>query len=177
MKFRRVVTGHDADGKSIFASDEMVEPIHLALAPGLEFHRLWGADSTPHYPDAGAPLPHSTYFPPLSGFRFIVFTTPPETAAAPADVPDPERAVAEAEEKLPGLLGHMEADNPGFHRTDSIDMLCVASGQIVLTLDDGAEVTLNPGDTIVQNGTRHAWRNPGSEPAVVVGVLLGASRT
>jgi quercetin dioxygenase-like cupin family protein len=71
----------------------------------------------------------------------------------------------------------MEPDNPGFHRTDSIDMLYVASGQIVLTLDDGAEVTLNPGDTVVQNGTRHAWRNPGSEPAVVVGVLLGASRT
>ncbi len=176
MKVRRVVTGHDANGKSVFASDEMVEPIQIALAPGLEFQRLWGGDSVPRYPDAGTSLPHSTYFPPLGGFRFIAFTTPPETAAAPADVPDVERAIAEAEEKLPGLLGHMEPENPGFHRTDSIDMLYVVSGQIVLSLDDGAEVTLNMGDTVVQNGTRHAWRNPSKEPAVVVGVIVGAER-
>ena len=75
-----------------------------------------------------------------------------------------ERAFAEAEERLPGLLGHMEPENPGFHRTDTIDMLYVASGQIVLSLDDGAEVTLSAGDTVVQNGTRHAWRNPGLNP-------------
>ena len=176
MRVRRVVTGHDATGKSIFASDEMVEPIEIALAPGLEFHRLWGADSTPHYPDQGALPPHLTYFPPLGGLRFISFTTPPQTNAAPADVPDVERAFAEAEEKLPGLLGHMEPENPGFHRTDTIDMLYVASGQIVLSLDDGAEVTLSAGDTVVQNGTRHAWRNPGTEPAVIVGVIVGAKR-
>ena len=63
MRVRRVVTGHDATGKSIFASDEMVEPIEIALAPGLKFHRLWGADSTPIR--IKALPPHLTYFPPL----------------------------------------------------------------------------------------------------------------
>ena len=173
---RRVVTGHDANGKSIVASDEIVEPIRLALAPGLEFHRLWGGDARPTYPDSGAPLPHSTYFPPADGFRFIAFTTPPATAAAQADVPDMEAAVAEAEQKMPGLLAPMEPDNPGFHRTDTVDMLYVVSGQIILSLDDGVEVTLNPGDTIVQSGTRHAWRNPGNEPCLIVGVIVGAER-
>jgi hypothetical protein len=26
----------------------------------------------------------------------------------------------------------------------------------------GVEVTLRPGDTVVQNGTRHRWKNPGT---------------
>jgi mannose-6-phosphate isomerase-like protein (cupin superfamily) len=177
MQVRRVVTGHDANGKSVFASDEMVDAIHMSLAPGLEFHRLWGGDTRPTYPDSGAPLPGHAYFPPADGFRFIVFTTPPSTAAAPVQVADPAAAFAEAEERMPGLLGHMEPDNPGFHRTDTVDMLYVVSGQIVLALDDGAEVTLNAGDTIVQSGTRHAWRNPGTEPCVIVGVIVGANRS
>ncbi|MEC7118185.1 MAG: cupin domain-containing protein [Actinomycetota bacterium] len=50
------------------------------------------------------------------------------------------------------------------------------SGEVVLELDDGVEVTLKPGDTVVQNGTRHAWRNRTSEPAVLVVVLIGAKR-
>ena len=50
------------------------------------------------------------------------------------------------------------------------------SGEIVLELDDGAEVTLRPGDTVVQNGTRHAWRNRTDKPAVLVVVLVGAKR-
>ena len=57
----------------------------------------------------------------------------------------------ELEMKLPGVVGHME-------------------------LDDGAEVTLSPGDTVVQNGTRHRWRNPGTEPAVMGVAIVGAHR-
>ena len=131
--------------------------------PRSEFHRLWGADSTPHYPDQGALPPHLTYFPPLGASGSILHHSAPDQRCARRR-PDVERAFAEAEEKLPGLLGHMEPENPGFHRTDTIDMLYVASGQIVLSLDDGAEVTLSAGDTVVQNGTRHAWRNPGLSP-------------
>ena len=49
------------------------------------------------------------------------------------------------------------------------------SGRVVLELDDGATVELGPGDTVVQNGTRHAWRNPFDEPATLVVVLIGAT--
>jgi hypothetical protein len=48
---------------------------------------------------------------------------------------------------------------------------------VVLELDDGVTVELGPGDTVVQNGTRHAWRNPFSEPCRMVVVLIGAERT
>jgi len=37
MGIRRVVTGHDGDGKAVFASDEVVEPITLELLPDTEF--------------------------------------------------------------------------------------------------------------------------------------------
>ena len=54
MKVRRVVTGHDEEGKAVFASDEQIEALTMALMPGAEFHRLWGADQAPTFPDRGA---------------------------------------------------------------------------------------------------------------------------
>ncbi|MDZ4265161.1 MAG: cupin domain-containing protein, partial [Mycobacterium sp.] len=50
----------------------------------------------------------------------------------------------------------------------------VLEGTVILELDDGAEVTLNPGDTVVQNGTRHRWRNPGDTPARLALFVCGA---
>lgn len=174
MRVRRVVTGHDSDGKAVFASDEEVEPVTVALSPGSEFHRLWGADEAPRFPDDGSMPPHVAYFPPVGGFRFGLFSVPPAASVAvPADL-DVESALAEMEEKLPGLAGHMEPDHPGMHTTATIDYEYVLEGEVVLELDDGAEVTLRPGDTVVQNGTRHAWHNRGDVPARLVVVLVGA---
>jgi len=55
-------------------------------------------------------------------------------------------------------------------------MHIVLSGELCMQLDDGVEVHLKPGDSVVQNGTRHAWHNRGSEPCVVVSVIVGAER-
>ena len=72
----------------------------------------------------------------------------------------------------------METDDPGMHTTDTIDLEVILSGEaVILELDGGAEKRFGPGDTIVQNGTRHRWRNPGSEPAVMAIFMLGAHRT
>jgi quercetin dioxygenase-like cupin family protein len=68
----------------------------------------------------------------------------------------------------------MEPDDPGMHTTPTIDFEVVLSGEVILELDDGAEVTLRPGDTVVQNGTRHRWRNEGSDPAVLAVFICGA---
>ena len=175
MTVRRVVTGHDDAGKAVFASDGLVEPVTVALIPGGAFHLLWGADQPPTFPDDGVPTPQPTYFPPVGGYRFGLFTVPPATASVPVEL-DIESALAEVEEKLPGLVGHMEADNPGMHTTDTIDFEVVLSGQVILELDNGAEKVLRPGDTVVQNGTRHRWSNHGSVPAVVAVLLIGAHR-
>jgi hypothetical protein len=78
---RRVVTGHDAQGKAVFVSDQQVAPITAALIPGVEFHRLWGADVPPRFPDDGSMPAPGTYFPPVGGFRFAFFTLPPGKSA------------------------------------------------------------------------------------------------
>jgi mannose-6-phosphate isomerase-like protein (cupin superfamily) len=175
MKIRRVVTGHDSEGKAVFADDSLVEPITPDLLPGYEFHRLWGHDEKSTFPDDGSPPPAVSYFPPVDGSRFAVFTVPPDDTALPDDF-DVAAGLADLEEKLPGLPGHMEPENPGMHTTDTIDYLFVASGEAVLELDEGAEVVVRVGDTVVQNGTRHRWRNPGAEPCVMIVILIGANR-
>ncbi len=174
MDIRRVVTGHDANGKAVFVSDEMVAPIIPDILPGNEFHRMWGADEAPHFPDDGSRPDAPQYFPPVGGFRFGFFTIPPDGGAGISPGVDIEAALVDLEAKLPGLAGHMEPENPGMHTTATIDFEVVISGTCTLKLDDGAKVDVGPGDTVVQNGTRHRWSNSGTEPCVLAVILLGA---
>ena len=175
MKVRRVVTGHTPDGKATVASDMKVEGITFTQMPGTEFHTLWGADEVLTFPDDGSPPPAPNYFPPVGGFRFGLFTVPPQSEARREQI-DVNLMVKEFEEKLPGALQYMEPNNPGMHTTDTIDFEYVISGELWLELDNGEEVHLRPGDTVIQNGTRHAWRNKGSQPCRVVVCLIGAHR-
>ena len=175
MKVRRVVTGHTPKGKATVASDIEVEAITVALMPGMEHYRLWGADEVPTLPDDGSPRPIPAYFPPVGGFRFGLFTIPPESVARPENL-DIEVAMKEFEDKLPGIAAYMESDHPGMHTTDTIDFEYVISGEVWLELDDGLEVHLRAGDTVVQNGTRHTWHNKGSEPCRMVLCMVGAQR-
>lgn len=174
MDVRRVVTGHDSDGKAIFVSDERVPPVVADLLPENEFHRLWGGDAAPHFPDDGSRPDDRMYFPPVGGFRFGFFTIPPDGGAGAPPGIDIGAALQDLEAKLPGLAGHMEPDNPGMHTTATIDFEVVLSGSCTLELDDGAKVTVGPGDTVVQNGTRHRWSNAGTEPCVLAVFICGA---
>jgi mannose-6-phosphate isomerase-like protein (cupin superfamily) len=177
MGVRRVVTGHDESGKAVFASDQAVEPDRPLLMPAAEFHQLWGGDTTSEFPDDGSMPDWRTYFPPIGGFRFGMFTIPPATGAGEQDPSTAGDAVADIEAKLPGLLRYMDPSDPGMHATDTIDFEVVLDGTVVLELDDGAEVTLNPGDTVVQNGTRHRWKNPGDKPARLALFMCGAKHS
>jgi mannose-6-phosphate isomerase-like protein (cupin superfamily) len=170
-----VVTGHDAAGKAVFVGDEQVAPVTLALMPGSEFHLLWGADSTLTFPDDGSRPSGPRYFPPVGGCRFGFFTVAPDAGAgAPADL-DLGAALTEFDEKLPGMAEYLDLAEPGMHTTATIDFGIVLSGQATLELDDGAKVVLNPGDTYVQNGTRHRWSNTGAVPAVLGVAIVGAN--
>jgi mannose-6-phosphate isomerase-like protein (cupin superfamily) len=147
---RRVVTGHISEGKATITSDMEVNPI--TIGPGWELFSLWGAQGTTEFPNDGS-------VPDVSGIRpdfhkpgsyvFGVFTIPPHSK---------------------------EGGGPGFHTTNSIDFSYVSSGEVWLELDDGKEVLLRTGDTYIQNGTRHAWRNKGSVVCTVVACMVGAKR-
>jgi mannose-6-phosphate isomerase-like protein (cupin superfamily) len=175
VRVRRVVTGHDDSGRSVFASDEQVDPTTVPLFAGWEFLELWGGDATPAFPDGGEQPPHRDYFPSVDGFRFSFSVIPPEGTAPPDDL-DLVAAEEEARKALPGMLDVLEPDDPGMHTTDTIDFEVILRGEVILELDDGAERLLKAGDTVVQNGTRHRWRNPGSEPCVMAVFMVGAQR-
>jgi len=176
MAMRCVVTGQTADGTSVVVADDQVEPISVSLLPGTEFHRLWGADTPPTLPTDGTATAQHGYFPPPGGYRFGFFTLGPDSVAMPEDL-DVEAALVELGTKLPGLAEVMEPDHPGMHTTDTVDLDLVVSGEVWLELDHGEEVHLRAGDCVVQNGTRHAWHNRTSEPAVIFVTLLGAPRS
>jgi len=177
MDVRRVVTGHDGEGRAIFVSDDSVEPITASLYPGAEFHRLWGSDSKVTLPDSASPPSAMMYFPSSDGFRFGLFTIPSNSVAhAPHDL-DLEAALVELKEKLPGLWEHLESDHPGMHTTATVDYGIVLSGEAILELDDHQKVLLRPGDTYIQNGTRHRWSNKGEVPAVIAITLIGAQQS
>ncbi|WP_021592760.1 cupin domain-containing protein [Actinomadura welshii] len=96
----------------------------------------------------------------------MINTIPPGEPA-----PDLDTAAASAvlERQMPGAMAVMEPDAPGMHTTDSIDYVLVVAGEVTLELDDGEGTVLRAGDAVVQNGTRHAWRNHGTEPCTIVG--------
>jgi hypothetical protein len=173
MDVRRVVTGRDANGKSVFASDDVVAPVTLTMVSGTEWHRIWGSDGPPVLPTDGTPPDQPAYFPPAGGHRFGLFTLAPEPTPVPEDF-DMAATLAEADEKLPGMYASNEVDNPGMHTTDTVDFELIISGEVWLELDDGEEKLLRPGDTLIQNGTRHAWHNRSDSPCVILVVLLGA---
>lgn len=175
MKLRRVVTGHDSQGKAVFVEDASVDATTVDLMPGVGFHMLWSTAATPVFPDAGKEAPSPTYFPPETGSRFLVFTVP-ATRVPPAAGTDLAKARADADAVLPGLLEKMEPDHPGMHRSDTIDFIYVLEGEIVLELDDGQEKLLRAGDTAVQNGTRHAWRNRSGALCRLLVCMSGARR-
>jgi quercetin dioxygenase-like cupin family protein len=145
----------------------------------MEFYSIWGGDEAPSYPDEGLPLEQKTgWFPPVGGFRMVAMTVSPAAADADAlyDVGDMESVLAEVEEKVPGLMAVMDPDDPGMHQSDTIDMVYVVSGELVLELSEGVEKVIKAGDVVVQSGTRHRWHNRGDSPAFAIGFICGAHR-
>jgi mannose-6-phosphate isomerase-like protein (cupin superfamily) len=199
-RMRCVITGQTKSGKSVIVSSAAPEPVTVGMLPGWEFYNIWGSDSQPQLPSDGTEPPHHGYFPPTSGFRFGIFVLPPATsktgrlapgstgsaASARAQQSDAQQSnagqsptpaeIEELRQKLPGVAESSERDHPGMHTTDTVDFDVVISGEVVMELDDGAEVLLKAGDCVVQNGTRHAWYNRSAENCVIAYSLIGAQR-
>ncbi|BAH47111.1 cupin domain-containing protein [Rhodococcus sp. NPDC019627] len=180
LPIKRVVTGIDSNGKSVAYEAADVEPVELAMMPGAQFFAIWGTEGALESPVVSPQPANKTFFPGPGGTRFGLLRFPPESAAEP-DAPAPTEEeisewAAEAETKLPGLVGVFEPDAPGMHQTTTVDYSIVVEGELYLELDDGAEVHLPTGATIVQNGARHAWRNRSDQPATLAYVILDVDK-
>ncbi|MBT2533006.1 cupin domain-containing protein [Arthrobacter sp. ISL-48] len=175
MTVRRVVTGTDGTGKSVLVSDGAVPHSHdFETMPGQAQIRIWFTPGVPSStpPNAEPTDNHGPVVPGPGGASFVIVRYAPDSVVMSPDF-DPAAAGQELAAYAPDLAKVFEPD--GMHRTPSVDYGVVLEGEVWLGLDDGAEVCLTQGDTVVQVAARHAWRNKTQAPATVAFVLTGAS--
>jgi mannose-6-phosphate isomerase-like protein (cupin superfamily) len=170
----RVVTGHDADGKAIVASNgPLPTVVEIAAIPGTVFHEVWSTAANPTPVDNGADptLGPLMLPPPKQGTRMRFVDIPPDTAEFLSQGAGKMKdAFAQiGDEKASTVKAH--SPHPLMHRTESIDYGVVIEGEMTLVLDD-SEVLLKAGSVVVQRGTNHAWANRSGRPCRMLFVLL-----
>jgi naringenin degradation protein FdeH len=177
LPIRRVVTGHDAQGKAIVALDgEPSTVISFPSVPGTYFFEIWKTHTMPAPVDNG---PDPTLGPrrmgptPNGSAVRIVQIAPEKDIKLPSTVEEMEQHFREtgSPEAATSRLG---APHPLMHRTETLDFGILIDGELTLVLDD-SEVQLKPGDIVVQRGTNHAWSNRGDKPCRIAFVLLDGS--
>jgi mannose-6-phosphate isomerase-like protein (cupin superfamily) len=167
---RRVVTGHDDDGKAVVVSDGPAPNVRVRKGTGITATLLWVTDETPADMSANSDRAAREIGvpPPDNGSILRVVDFPPITPEA--------AAVSHADVvREMGLGRHVPegARHPFMHRTRSIDYAIVLAGQIDMLLDD-SEVHMKAGDILVQQGTNHAWVNNGKETCRIAFILIDA---
>jgi hypothetical protein len=177
MIVRRVVTGHK-NGKAVVVSDARTPRSHdFVHLPGMSTALVWSTAPVPKVPHDGSDAvdSDSNWIPARGETRLMIVSFPPDSGATAPGF-DGAAAGEESAETFPDLAATIEPDNPGMHTTATVDYAIVLDGEVWLELDDGKEIHLKPHDVVVQNGTRHAWRNKGTKPAKMAFVLIGAVR-
>jgi mannose-6-phosphate isomerase-like protein (cupin superfamily) len=164
---RRIVTGHDANGKAVVLFDDMVAAKQRG-ANGISL--FWVTSEFPI--DAAGSMDRAQtpvgVPPPANGtvFRVVDFA-PAGRQAAPVDHIEILRAMGID----PATQGYARHANT--HRTRTIDYAIVLDGEINMLLDD-SEIHVKAGDVLVQQATNHAWVNNGSKPCRIAFVLIDA---
>lgn len=170
----RVVTGHDASGNAVIASNGPL-PVaqELASIPGTVFHEVWCTSGPEPVIDNGAdPTTGPIVLPPPAGGTRMRFVDIP---------PDSEEFLAHGAARMQAAFSEIgdvkastvrnDSPHPLMHRTESIDYGIVIEGTMTLVLDKG-EVELKPGSVVIQRGTNHAWANRSGKPCRMLFVLI-----
>jgi len=168
---RRIVTGHDARGRSMVIADGPVPD------EGRDLGQLcaWAAARVPAPTVARAEEidtpAGSLNDPPRQGAKVFFVEFPPDDGTL-----GEEQRRAYARELFAGLgPGFTQPDasrHPFMHITPTVDCVIILSGEVSLVLDEGDPVPLEPFDVVVQQGTNHAWINTGPEPALLAAVMV-----
>lgn len=178
---KRALTGRDDAGKSVFKSfDVTSKVVEIDASPGLTFYELYMTEGVPRLTgrEPDPMLAGTKAFPGPGGTLFRLISYPPKRPEGwkPPPGVTAESGLRELSEKVPGMGDHFERGVPGMHTSDTIDYGVVVRGEMTLELDDGQKVHLRQGDCIVQNGTRHRWRNPLPEPCLMAFISVGGTR-
>jgi hypothetical protein len=171
-RFRRVVTGHDKAGKSIFIADGLAPNVlEMASMPGVALTDLWRTGSAPasNAGNKDAARGRIKLEPPADGTILRIVEFPPDRMW---------RKSADARKAFASIGAHGAPDHGSddamMHATASVDYIIVLEGEIYAVLDKG-ETLLKRGDILIQRGTNHSWSVRGNKPCLVAAVLVGAT--
>ncbi len=173
IQTRRLVTGHDETGKSIFIMDGMAKTsITIETMGGLTVTDFWETMGSPVNNNGLEDMAdRPVHLEPKSmGTIFRTVEFPPDSLWK--NNPNAKTGFS--------ALGasHVTDDNhpdPNMHRTDTIDYAMIIKGQIWAVLDV-EEKLMCAGDVLIQRGTNHAWANRTNDPCLVMFVQCDAAR-
>ena len=166
---RRVVTGHDANGKAVVVMDGSASNVVTsAHRPGGRTN-LWRTTSMPTCFGGDRDEADAVFMvePPPGGVNFRISEFPPEDPEIMAKI-DAAKAFAEVGAAHRIVAG---ARHPFMHRTDTVDYAIVLEGEIDMLLDED-DVHLKAGDIVIQRGTNHAWANRGDRLCRIAFILI-----
>ena len=173
MRVRRVVSGVNDDGRSCVVEDT-VAAAQISLLPLGAMVDLWRPERIPvdmHAHDAPTQVDLN---PPQAGLVARLFVLAPDVewkhGVNDADVIEGFKVFGG------GTALHADGSDRALdlmHTTPTVDLVYVVSGEVYAVLED-SETKLSVGDLFVQRGTKHAWSNRSSEPAVLFVVLVSA---
>jgi mannose-6-phosphate isomerase-like protein (cupin superfamily) len=170
MGMRRVITGHDKNGKSIVVLDGPPARSIGEDVGGL--FELWNTDGNTINTQDNIDRADDEIIlsPPSNGSKFRYFQINPTPEGIPMDIM--QDIAADAFDKI-GAAHHRidTTKHPAMHKTETIDYIILLKGDVTLILDQ-EEVDIKPFDVVVQRGTNHAWVNNGSDPALLIAVLI-----
>ena len=176
---RRVVTGHDSEGRAVVAMDGPTPATFSnPLRPGYLWSQVWMTDASPAPIDSGAdPTDRPVKIEPADhGSVIRVIEFPPETPESLAMARAQSKEVFARMGSAEAATGRAQSRHPLMHRTRTVDYGIVLEGSITMVLDD-SEVDLHAGDIVVQRGTNHAWSNRSDKPCRMVFILLDGVQT
>lgn len=168
---RRVITGDDADGRSVVVIDGGPSSEIGSVDLGGLFEIWEDAATGPLDPKAHEDL--GTRRPVLGPRKGNVqvrwFVIAPTPDGVPKSVLD--QTVRERFAAFDGAHHIIDQTrHPAMHETHSIDVICLLQGDASLILE-GAETRIKPGQVVIQRGTNHAWLAHGG-PALLLAVLI-----
>ena len=167
---RRIVTGHNADGKSIVMIDGPPARSYGEEVGGL--FEIWNTDGNQinTLDEIDRADTDVLLSPPKGGTNFRYFALNPILEEMPKEKLEELAAIFFAE--IGASQDRVDTTrHPAMHKTKTIDYIILLKGDVTLLLDDD-EVRLKPFDVVVQRGTNHAWVNHGKEPALFAAVLI-----
>jgi hypothetical protein len=170
---RRVVTGHDAAGRSVFVMDAPAPQVYCRSPGSAVVTELWETRSAPADNRGNAEVTDHPFrlVPPNNGTVFRIIEYPPDKRRLAAL--EAQRAGADDGSGHAAAFDRGAPRHPGFHKTASVDYAIVLAGEIYALMDEG-EVLLKAGDVLIQRGTNHAWSNRSDAPATLAFVLIDA---